>query len=61
MIIIPNLRYSGPFLKWTREELRQIDQITKKMHKALQPRDETDIYIYQEKTEEKASPALRSV
>ena len=32
------LRYSGPFLKWTREELRQIDQWTRKMmtmHKAL--------------------------
>ena len=25
------VRYSGPFLKWTREELRQIDQRTRKI------------------------------
>ena len=31
------VRYSGPFLKWTREELKQMDQRTRKlmtMHKA---------------------------
>ena len=36
------VRYSGLFLKWTREELRQMDQKTSKlmtMHKALHPRD----------------------
>ena len=30
-------RYSGPFLKWTRKEVQQIDQRTRKpitMHKA---------------------------
>ena len=35
------VRYSGPFLKWTRDELRQIDQKTRKlmtMYKALQRR-----------------------
>ena len=37
------VRYSGPFLKWTRDELRQMDQRTRKlmtMHKALHPRDD---------------------
>ena len=41
--------YSGPFLKWTREELRQIDQRTRKlmtMHKALYLRDDVDrLYV----------------
>ena len=40
------VRYSGPFLKWTRDELRQMDQRTRKlmtMHKALHPRDDVDI------------------
>ena len=33
------IRYSGPFLKWTRDELRQ-------MHKALHPRDNVDrLYV----------------
>ena len=34
--------YSGPFVKWTGEELKQMDQRTRKlmtMHKALHPRD----------------------
>ena len=37
------VRYSGPFLKWTRDELWQMDQRTRKlmtMHKALHPRDD---------------------
>ena len=37
------VRYSGPFLKWTKEELKQMDQNTKKLmriHKALHPRDD---------------------
>ena len=36
------VRYLGPFLKWTREELQQMDQKSRKlmtMHKALHPRD----------------------
>ena len=40
---VPLVRYSGPFLKWTRDELRQMDQRTRKlmtMHKALHPRDD---------------------
>ena len=39
------VRYSGPFLKWTRDELRQMDQRTRKLmtiHKALHPRDDLD-------------------
>ena len=39
------VRYSGSFLKWTREELRQMDHRTRKLmtiHKALHPRDEMD-------------------
>ena len=37
------VRYSGPFLKWTRDELKQMDQRTRKLmtiHKALHPRDD---------------------
>ena len=39
------VRYSGPFLKWTRDELKQMDQRTRElitMHKALHPRDNVD-------------------
>ena len=42
---VPLVRYSGPFLKWTREELGQMDQRTRKLmigHKALHPRDDVD-------------------
>ena len=42
---VPLVRYSGPFLKWTRNELKQMDQRTRKlmtMHKALHPRDDVD-------------------
>ena len=43
------VKYSGPFLKWTREELKQMDQSTRKlmtMHKALHPRDDVDrLYV----------------
>ena len=39
----------GPFLKWTRDELKQIDQRTGKLmtvHKALHPRDDVDrLYV----------------
>ena len=39
------VRYSGPFPKWTRDELKQMDQRTRKlitMHRALHPRDDVD-------------------
>ena len=43
------VRYSGPFLKWTKDEHRQMDQRTRKlmtMHKALHPRDDVDrLYV----------------
>ena len=42
---VPLVRYSGHFLKWTRDELKQMDQRTRKlmtMHKALHPRDDVD-------------------
>ena len=42
---IPLGRYSGLFLKWTRKELQQMDQRTRKlmkMHKSLHPRDDCD-------------------
>ena len=43
------VRYSGPFLKWTREELKQMNQRTRKlitMQKALHPRDDVDgLYV----------------
>ena len=46
---VPLVRYSGPFLKWTRVELKQMDQGTRKlitMHKALHPRDDVDrLYV----------------
>ena len=41
--------YSRPFLKWTRDELRQMDQRTRTLiilHKALHPRDDVDrLYV----------------
>ena len=39
------VRYSGPFLEWTRDELKQMDQRTRKlmtMHNPLHPRDNVD-------------------
>ena len=46
---VPLVRYSGPFLKWTRDELKQMDQRTRKLrtiHKALHPRDGVDrLYV----------------
>ena len=61
---VPLVRYSGPFLKWTRDELRQMDQRTRKlmtMYKALHPRDNVDrLYMYLEKTEEEDLPASKT-
>ena len=42
---VPLVIYSGPSLKWIRDELKQMDQITRKlmtMRKALHPRDNVD-------------------
>ena len=46
---VPLVRYLGPFSKWTREELQQMDQRKRKlmtMNKALHPRDDADrLYV----------------
>ena len=60
---VPLVRYSGPFLKWTRDELRQMDQRTRKlmtMHKALQSRDDVDRLYVSRKREEEDSPASKT-
>ena len=47
--VVSLVRYSGHFLKCTRDELRQMNQRTRKlmtMHKALHPRDNVDrLYV----------------
>ena len=51
---VPFVRFSGPFLKWTREELQSIDQSTRKlmmMHQALLFRDDVD-RLYASRKEE---------
>ena len=46
---VPLVRYSGLFLKWTRDELKQMNQRTRKlmtMHEALHPRDDVErLYV----------------
>ena len=46
---VPLVRFSGPFLKWTIEEFKQMDQRIRKlitMHKALPPSDDEDrLYV----------------
>ena len=46
---VPLVRYSGTFLKWTIDDLKQMDQRTRKLmtrHKALHPRDDVDrLYV----------------
>ena len=48
-LAVPLVRYYGPFLKWTRDKLKQMDQRTRKlmtMHKALHPRDDVNrLYV----------------
>ena len=42
---VPVVRYLGPFMKWTREELKEMDLRTRKlitMPKVLHPRDDVD-------------------
>ena len=50
--LVPLIRYSGPFLKWTRE-LKQMDPRTRKLmteHKALHLRDNIDrLYVSRKK------------
>ena len=46
---VPLIRHFGPFLKWTRDELKQMDQWIRElmtMHKALHRRDDVDrLYV----------------
>ena len=46
---VPLVKYSGPFLKWTREKPQLMDQRTRKLmiiHEALNPRDDIDrLYV----------------
>ena len=54
------IKYSGTFLKWTQEELKQMDQRTRKlmtMHKALHPRDDVD-RLYVSRKEEGELPSI---
>ena len=48
-LAVPLVRYSEPFLKWTRDELKQMNQRTRKlmtMHKSLHSRDDVDrLYV----------------
>ena len=52
-LAVPLARYEGPFLKWTKEELKQMDLRTRKlmtMHLALHPRDDVDrLYVSRKK------------
>ena len=61
---VPLVRYSGPFLKWTRDELKQMDHRIRKlmtMHKALHPRDDVDrLYVSRNKGERNL-PASKTV
>ena len=60
---LPLVRFSGPFLKWTRDELKQMDQRTRKlmtMHKALHSRDDFDRLYFSKKGEEEDLPASKT-
>ena len=60
---VPLVRYSGPFLKWTREELKQMAQRTKKlmtMQKALHPRDDVVRLYLSRNGEEEDLPASKT-
>ena len=58
------VRYSGPFLKWTRDELRQMDQRTRKlmtMHKALHTRDDVDRQYVPRKAEGREFASIKDI
>ena len=60
---VPLVRYSGPFLKWTKYELKQMDQRTRKlmtMHKALHSRDDVGQTICFKKRERKRTCSIRN-
>ena len=56
-------RYLGPFLKWTREELKQIDQRTRKLmtiRRHYIPEMTLTDYMSLEKEEEKGFTSLKT-
>ena len=56
--------YSGPFLKWTKEELQQMNQRTRKlmtMHKALDPSDDLNRVYLSRKMEKEDLSVLQIV
>ena len=55
---VPLVRYSGPFLKWTRKELKQMDQSTRKLMTI--PETTWTDYMYQEKRKEEDMPASKT-
>ena len=59
---VPLVRFTGPFLKWTTDELKQMNQRTRKLmttHKALHPRDDTDRLYVSRKEGEEDLPILK--
>ena len=46
---VPLVRYSGPFLNWTREELQQTDQRTIKLVTMYSKDDTDNLYVSREK------------
>ena len=57
---IPLVRYSGPFLKWTRDELKQMDQRTRKLM-TMHPRDDVDrLYVSRKEGGEEDLPVLKT-
>ena len=62
ILAVPLVRYFGLFLKWIREEVRQINQRIRKlmmMHKVYIGKMTLTDYICQEKKEEEYSPELK--
>ena len=57
------VRYSGRLLKWSREELKQMDRRTKNlmtMHTELYPKDDVDRLYVLRKWKEEDLPALKA-
>ena len=57
------VRYSAPFLKWTREELQQMEQTTRKLmtiRKFLHPRQDVDRLYVSKRREKQELPALKT-
>ena len=60
---VPIVRYSGPFLKWAKDELKPMNQRTRKlmtMNKALHPRDNVDRLHVSRKEGGRGSPASKT-